>query len=53
MIGRFPNGSAKLTNHSFLDLQFVSEMLEGGTFVRDYGSRQETVNLDDARGIGL
>lgn len=28
-------------------------MLEGGTFVREYGSRQETVNLDDARGIGL
>lgn len=26
-------------------------MLERGTFFRDYGSRQETVNLDDTGGI--
>lgn len=28
-------------------------MLKGGTFVRDYGSRQEKVKLDDLTGTPL
>lgn len=31
-------------------LQYVSEILDRGTFTRDYGSKQDTVNLDDTKG---
>ena len=32
-------------------LQYVSEILDRGTFKRDYGSKQDTVNLDDTKGM--
>ena len=32
-------------------LQYVSEILDRGTFTRDYGSKQDTVNLDDTKGM--
>lgn len=31
-------------------MQFASGMLAGETFERDYGSRQEMVNLSDTKG---
>ena len=31
-------------------LQFVSELLDTGSFIRDYGSKQEQVNLNDIKG---
>ena len=32
-------------------LQYVNEILDRGTFKRDYGSKQDTVNLDDMKGM--
>lgn len=30
---------------------FVSDLFDRGTYIRDYGSTKETVNLDDTKAI--
>lgn len=34
------------------DLQFVSDLFDRGTYIRDYGSKKETVHLDETKGKG-
>lgn len=41
-----------MNNLWYFDLQFVSEILDSGTFIWDYGSKQEIVNLHDTKGKG-
>lgn len=33
-------------------IMFVSDLFDRGTYIRDYGSTKETVNLDDTKGKG-
>lgn len=34
----------------FIDFQYLEKILDNGFFMRDFGTKQENVQLDDAKG---